>query len=428
MLYGNKSSMNNSLYFLHIPKTGGVTLRSFLEDHYCNKEILFVDHVADLLKLPLSEIKRKKLFFGHFGCFLPELLAQKLTIITLLREPISRVFSLYKHMQRGVLSGNEFVNLNASIINLDFFDFLSNLDSSIMPLIINAQTAALAFDDIFDTFKPGRFATRDEIIEVLTDESILRKALHRIETLDVVGITEDYNKFIALVCFSMGWPIPKYDLDKLNADPNKISVLTISENERMKTHEFCKLDQVLYSRAREMLNDRYLSLTEDTIAIEYNKKMSLIEKKSFFNFGFENVILGTGWHAREFQSSGIAFRWTGPGNVSEMDISLDLHKSYEITFFCAAYLESVLSSMALHVNDVFIGLREIYPDYSQCSTECIFIGRIDSAILGINAAYTKLRFTLDSTVVPNDIDPKFCDDRSLGVHFKWLEITPVVNT
>jgi hypothetical protein len=419
---------NNPLYFLHIPKTGGVTLRGFLEDHYCIEEILFTEQVVDLLKLPPSEIKRKKLFFGHFGYFLPKLISQKPTVITLLREPTSRLLSLHKHMQRGIASGIEFVDFNASIINLDFLDFLSNADNSILPLVVNAQTAALAFDDIFEVFKPGSLAKLDEIIEVLTDESILRKALQRIETLDVVGVTEHYSNFIALVCFKMGWPIPKFDLEKLNANPFKASELTNSYYERMETHEFCKLDQVLYSRALEMQNDRYLSLTDDIFSIEYNKNMSLIDKKSFFNFGFEKAFLGSGWHSREFQSCGTAFRWTGPGNVSEMDISLDLDESYEITFFCAAYLETTLSSMSLYVNDVLIVLREIYPDYSKLSTECIFVGRIDSAIVGVNPAYTNLRFTVDSTVVPNDIDPKFNDNRSLGVYFKWLEITPMANT
>lgn len=83
------------LVFLHINKTAGTALTSFLASHF-NADEIASPFFGDLSKLK-SELNTKRFFFGHFlysrvmSIFPPSAL-----MITFLRDPVARIYSQYK--------------------------------------------------------------------------------------------------------------------------------------------------------------------------------------------------------------------------------------------------------------------------------------------------------------------------------------------
>ena len=91
------------LIFLHVPKTAGWTLRGVLRYKYPS-EILFLDDRYEALggieKVPLEDRRRARVVTGHVFYGVHEHIPQPSDYITVLRDPIARVVSMYNHILR----------------------------------------------------------------------------------------------------------------------------------------------------------------------------------------------------------------------------------------------------------------------------------------------------------------------------------------
>src|SRR5687767_14911141 len=88
------------VYFLHVPKTGGVTLAHLLGRRFPPETVCPAALPRELIALPRESLDSYRLFHGHFGYKLGALVRRPLIVLTLLREPVARVVSLYGHVRR----------------------------------------------------------------------------------------------------------------------------------------------------------------------------------------------------------------------------------------------------------------------------------------------------------------------------------------
>lgn len=101
-------------YFVHVPKTAGVTVRTWLRDAYARDEVIFVydgklAEDPEALSFAPHELLRRadelpaslRLFFGHFA-FDPERLIPGRVCrgISLLRDPVARIVSWRRFVKR----------------------------------------------------------------------------------------------------------------------------------------------------------------------------------------------------------------------------------------------------------------------------------------------------------------------------------------
>lgn len=91
------------LVFLHIPKTAGqtlhfVALRNFGADERIHLNSLDQPIDAEMEKIPASMRARARLVWGHLPYGVHRHIPRPCDYVTILREPVSRVISVYKHI------------------------------------------------------------------------------------------------------------------------------------------------------------------------------------------------------------------------------------------------------------------------------------------------------------------------------------------
>src|SRR5436190_23682948 len=91
---------NGPLYFLHIPKTAGVSFRTLLESRYRPHEVCPVYSPRDLFRVVPGSLDGYRLYRAHLGFTLPAYVSRPLRIVTLLRDPVAVIVSMYHFFRR----------------------------------------------------------------------------------------------------------------------------------------------------------------------------------------------------------------------------------------------------------------------------------------------------------------------------------------
>lgn len=254
------------LFFLHIPKTGGTSLTKLLARHYPPDEVLPVPDRSDrrkmLRELPPERLAEIRLVAGHFW-FGPndrgvhDFLCANPVTITMLRDPIARTVSTYRH-----IVGRPGHPLHGEVPGDSLLGFLRH------PLaqrhVRNVQARWLVGhapdNPRVGTGDPARDRGR------MSDEELLRRARQRLEELAFAGIMERYEESVSLLRWMLGWESVS-SIPRLNSAPSNTEAIELSAEERAEIVRLTEVDRTIHGHARRLLDRR---LTEWAIAAETN--------------------------------------------------------------------------------------------------------------------------------------------------------------
>jgi hypothetical protein len=196
-----------AVIFLHVPKTAGTTLNRLIEWEYPLLQIYSVDPVLfnwsykHLRNLSPARLQRFRMFKGHMQFGLHEILPQRATYITVLRDPVDRVISAFYFMRNYKLHPL-YWKLRRENWSLEDFVHRS--------LRTNVQSKIVA---------------GAEYESVCTAEIAAQAIEHVKQDFSIVGLSERFEESLALMKLRFGWKLESYSsFNVTRARPKKLDL------------------------------------------------------------------------------------------------------------------------------------------------------------------------------------------------------------
>jgi hypothetical protein len=241
-------SEKNRFFFIHVMKTGGTSFAEHLRANFTSEQRYpdacitsdtgFFDRVEAYLHVPklVANVnaldEQLRIVLGHVPYAVRSLLAKDYVAMTLLRDPVDRTLSYLKHCRRYHI---EHMELTLEQIYEDAWfhaSFISNYQTKIFSMSAHEALAENRFLPGINKLPPRRelgdgqslsseilmlrdiapgrfsvemFAASTGVISI--DESRLAIAKENLFSVDVVGVTEHYDRFLQQLADRYGWQI-----------------------------------------------------------------------------------------------------------------------------------------------------------------------------------------------------------------------------
>ncbi|HEY9771491.1 MAG TPA: sulfotransferase family 2 domain-containing protein [Coleofasciculaceae cyanobacterium] len=228
------------IIFLHIPKTAGTTLRYIIQYQFPPSAICELygssgPHAQRIDKLKnLSESQRKKIKIinTHLGFGLHNFLQQPYTYITFLREPVSRVISMYYYYQKT--KNPEFLDLSLKEFVQTYPGVQNGMTKNFAGIVLQSQLS--------DHNKSQKLCCDRESLD------IAQRNIHKY--FKFIGLSERFDESLLLLQKILGWKIPFYDKSNISRKPKDIDQDTLRLIENL--NEF---DLQLYEYAKAIFEE-----------------------------------------------------------------------------------------------------------------------------------------------------------------------------
>lgn len=262
-------------YFVHVPKTGGISLGRLLEDAYLPWDRVRLNPPV-MRTVSLERFRRFRFYHSfHQGRRLLEMTGRSdLLTITMVRDPVERAVSQMLYLQRIVREiphtfTPEYLASVAPIVNaslehcVDHDAFAQACDSQIRTLGV--------MEDYTPLFKGSPDATSGRsilrpyplppLMDVDDTSRLLANATRWLTEIDVVGTTERYRESVLMVSDLLGIPAPAH-LPILNANPGRGKTAShyrerLSQKLVAQLEELTAPDQELYAFAVERFREQW---------------------------------------------------------------------------------------------------------------------------------------------------------------------------
>ncbi|UZJ61123.1 sulfotransferase family protein [Pseudomonas sp. KU26590] len=247
--------MSDPIYYLHIPKTAGTSVISYLDEQFAQERICPAQLLPELFKLEKNRLLNYHLFRGHLWAGVDQYTGLKLNYITMLRDPLQRTISWYSHVKRDPHAYRHDQMLAEDWSLLQFVT-----DSETQWDIVNAQTIFLAADLDYNKLSkdPVGYGTAviREYASRKTDRTLLDLAKSRLEKFVFVGIVERMNHSLQLMSHTLGFH-PHFSDQKLNVSSGGPRSSELSTDVINAIAEITYLDRELYSWASAAFEAHY---------------------------------------------------------------------------------------------------------------------------------------------------------------------------
>jgi hypothetical protein len=251
-----------TIVFIHLQKTGGTSLRVMLErqfpaDRRC--PVLW----DKLHLLSVAELGQYDFFAGHFDRsslrFIPR---DDIKTVALFREPRARLISFYRflrsHPVGDEFAGDHLIRLASEATAEEFFERPELRHYS---AVNNHYLVALSSS--FSWFDQNRTSmSREKLSQLLHDAKL------QIRSLTAIGITEQFEQSVALICKSLDvTPTPSIEavhvtdkLPEMDSRFRQVGTVTMTPRLASAIEDLIAYDDELYRFAKREFEQRLSEL------------------------------------------------------------------------------------------------------------------------------------------------------------------------
>jgi len=405
---------NKTLYFLHIAKCGGTSVRSYLNQLFYQGDYVNGLNPEMFSKHKENSYKQWKLISGHLDRTVLNYINPDI-IITWLRDPIERFVSAYGRLSQLAIEKNS--NLITKSLGCDFFNYDRYLTN-------NEQKINEA----------KRFLTND---------------------VTYFGVMNRIQESMDLLCYTLG-QIPRTNyLHKNKSDS------TYKEHYRSKEmstlfHKASQADKMVWSYATDLFNERFnntlhylwskyngydTQITKNVnfndldykkirqklitfIITEIENKTQLILKDNLV-YTFDQPLKGEGWSEREWYTNMTHYtlRWI---NEPKATIYLPLNRHNHLE--CNIHIPHKLTELkAIYIDSHPIkNIRYLEPNNLEKDKYLgdLIIFNIPPRLMD-KPLLTKLEIEVTKVTSPNKLDPINSDKQLKSISLDWIKVLPL---
>jgi hypothetical protein len=247
---------DETLCFIHIPKTGGLTMRSILDRHFAFAEICPADSWPMLRGLSKEQLSRYRLVRGHFAFNIDARLLSKPVYMTLLRDPIERTLSQYDYVRRDPSNGR----LHEIVRDKTLEDYLDD-EFLREETIRDIQTrfvapAAQVPDDV-------------EVVAPLSHLGIAQAKIN-LQQCAFVGVTERMKDSLRLLAHTFGWR-PLRSFEAQNVSGTRLTREDLPARVIDKILACTEADHELYAFACELFKQRFDHMVDELLSFRIRR-------------------------------------------------------------------------------------------------------------------------------------------------------------
>lgn len=314
LFFAEKAYADDKIIFLHIPKTGGVSVSSLLMNEYSYDQI---DNVN-------SENIKLRAYGFHYSLFEIEKMIDisNFKLITFMRNPIDRILSEYQYLIEKHKGKPEYLIAHRLPAEGNPIETASNVVCKMLS----------GLDD------------KDSSIPIETHLSFAKKVLT--ENFFFIGITENMEESIQLLYSKLGWEMPEE-----TPHFNKTNKKSFSDEVLQKIAERNWADIELYEYALNLYDQQ-----KEQIARLSKHEFSDSEANYVHgcNYTFENKLKGSGWGIREISNTKL-FRWATENSEAKINFFL---KPDTYLFRCSILIQPIFyPQLTVLVNGTPISLK-----------------------------------------------------------------------
>jgi hypothetical protein len=238
--HGPGSSSPETAIFLHIPKTGGMTMDGVIERLYRQGQRFATDpfrhweSLDQFRALPEEQRASYPIIYGHMAFGIHEAVPNPCSYFTILRDPIDRTVSAYHYVRENV---DHPYHRTLHDSGLDLKGILERRAFAVVPPNQQVKMLTGYYDKDYVMGRP----------------ELERAKRNLVEHFSVAGVTESFDQALVLVADRYGWRDVWYEVRNTTRKRPDVRQLDPATLEALR--DYNALDLELYEFARERFEE-----------------------------------------------------------------------------------------------------------------------------------------------------------------------------
>jgi len=293
--YEVELGVEKPIYFLHIPKTAGTTLKHYLDSFYEPFKIFPCELWTYLIKVwPVKNMDKYGLFRGHFGFLFFKYLPQDTRVVAMVRDPVERAISQFHHLHTICRNPRidswvsaDFISPTMKLKDLVFDDkksvFFTNTQVRYLGSDINASLLRKKYLKNVTRRRPRFFIDNEDIfLRASLEAGFLEKAKNNLKQFACFGIQEMFQESLFLISFKLNLK-PMINKKKLMTRAGKPSRSDFDRVVLKRLEKLNERDIELYKFAKRIFVGRYKRMVEELKTRFYRKSYSGLSEFEMIN-------------------------------------------------------------------------------------------------------------------------------------------------